>query len=434
MNNYLEHLVHENTVIYQFNPDAIRKIDNIIPISEKFKKFSTWTQKRNKIVMLMHDQEPLGLDTYDDFTVDGLSTLLKKLDISILDNFKDRLFQEYRHLGPMILNFICFSVYDKILLSHSELDSLVLKDYEKLGVVGVYWWSHALIARDWYRYARIDPTLDFSDKTYQIDFNIYNRSWTGTREYRLKFTELILQKNLIKDSRIKFSPFDGSIHYKQHQFKNNKFRVESDLEILPINIVSACQSADYSSDDYNECGIDVVLETLFDDLRKHLTEKILRPIACGKPFILVSTPGSLEYLKTYGFNTFSTIIDESYDTIKDPIERLEAITNLMKNISNLSKEKKDKIFREMHQIAKENKRKFWSDIFAENIKNEFIKNYTSAYDELQKYKQGRNWIELRKKVKSWNPMIDWTQETNLRSRKDLLSIHKELHLNRRLSI
>jgi hypothetical protein len=49
-----------------------------------------------------------------------------------------------------------------------------------------------------------------------------------------------------------------------------------------------------------------VAETVFDT-RIHLTEKTLRPIACGHPFILAAGPGSLKYLQTYGFRTFSPL-------------------------------------------------------------------------------------------------------------------------------
>ena len=41
--------------------------------------------------------------------------------------------------------------------------------------------------------------------------------------------------------------------------------------------------------------------------------------------MLAATPGSLQYLKQYGFETFHGLIDESYDTILDPRERLKTI-------------------------------------------------------------------------------------------------------------
>lgn len=426
----MDQLVHENTIIYRFDPNELRKIGGITYLNSKGQNL-TWSEERRQMSMLVHDQEPLGLDTYDEFTVDDLGNLLKNT-IPGFFKFRNQLYQEYKNYKPMICNFIWLSVYDKMLLTHSELNSPILKEYEQLGALGIYWWSHALIARDWYRYAKIDNLLNFSNKNYYFDFNVYNRAWDGTREYRLKFIDLVLQKNFSDYCKIKFSPKINSTHYTQHLFKNNRFRPELNLEVLPSNTASPCSSADYSSLDYNECAIDVVLETLFDDCRHHLTEKILRPIACGKPFILVSTPNSLEYLKNYGFNTFSTVIDESYDSIQDPIERLLAITDLMKYISGLPKEKKDEMFFKMHQIAKKNKEKFWSEEFAEKIINEFLTNYNSARVEMQKYKQGKNWIEIRKKIRVWEPGFDWNKESLPRTRTDILLLHKELYYNRNL--
>jgi hypothetical protein len=86
-------------------------------------------------------------------------------------------------------------------------------------------------------------------------------------------------------------------------------------------------------EDYEATDIEVVLETLFDDSRLHLTEKSLRPIAVAQPFILAGTHGSLEYLRSYGFKTFGDVWDESYDLVEDPAERLIQIAELMKYIS-----------------------------------------------------------------------------------------------------
>ena len=86
-----------------------------------------------------------------------------------------------------------------------------------------------------------------------------------------------------------------------------------------------------------------MLETLFDDTRWHLTEKSLRPSACGKPFMLAATAGSLQYLRSYGFKTFSGLIDESYDLIVEPHLRLQSIAQEMQRISQLSPNKKYKL-------------------------------------------------------------------------------------------
>jgi hypothetical protein len=135
-----------------------------------------------------------------------------------------------------------------------------------------------------------------------------------------------------------------------------------------------------------------VLETLFDDSRLHLTEKILRPIACGKPFILVSTRGSLEYLRSYGFQTFGDFIDESYDTIVDPMERLHAIIKVMSTISNMKETSKKKLWKNMNQVCQHNKTRFFSDSFAHDIQHELHTNVLTARNTIkQHYQQGRLW-------------------------------------------
>ena len=126
----------------------------------------------------------------------------------------------------------------------------------------------------------------------------------------------------------------------------------------------------------------MVLETLFDDSRLHLTEKILRPIACGQPFILAATQGSLEYLRSYGFSTFSGLIDETYDTIMDPLERLQAIVIEMKRIAQLSQKDKHKLYTELEKIASKNKQLFFSTEWQQKIIREYKSNLEVALKQL----------------------------------------------------
>ena len=56
------------------------------------------------------------------------------------------------------------------------------------------------------------------------------------------------------------------------------------------------------------------------------------------PFVLISRPNSLEYLKIIGFKTFSDFWDESYDTIVDDFERMNKIYDLIKQLVKKSDE------------------------------------------------------------------------------------------------
>ena len=218
------------------------------------------------------------------------------------------------------MTFPLCSTFEYTILCHSEKNSSQVELYEKNGFIGVYYWSHALIARDWFRYAEIDPGLKKHQTT--KDFLVYNRAWSGTREYRVRFAEMLLDANLEQHCCTNFNPTDQGQHWLSHNFLNEKFRPQrQDLDrfFLPTSVDSTA-SADYVAADYCNSRIEVVLETLFDDNRNHLTEKTLRPIACQQPFIIAATPGSLEYLRSYGFRTFEGIWDESYDDAEDSVQ------------------------------------------------------------------------------------------------------------------
>jgi len=221
-----------------------------------------------------------------------------------------------------------------------------------------------------------------------LDFNIYSRAWTGTREYRLYFLQQLVNLNLHPTARVTFADYDQDQHYQSYQFANNDFDSTLDLTGLDINnSIPGTSSATYDQKHYQHCAIDVVLETVFDDSRWHLTEKILRPIACGKPFILAATPGSLEYLKSYGFRTFAPWIDESYDQVESSQQRVHAIMQSMQEFAKLPSSIKSKHICEMQTIAQENRKHFFSDQFAQQIKQELVDNVARARFQIKQHFQ-----------------------------------------------
>jgi hypothetical protein len=181
-----------------------------------------------------------------------------------------------------------------------------------------------------------------------------------------------------------FNPIDGQ-HYALHQFRNPTMQIKRwDLEqYFEPNRASSVASADYCAADYVNTGIEVVLETLFDDTKWHLTEKVVRPIACGQPFILASTPGSLQYLRRYGFKTFNSLIDESYDTIQDPVERLQAVVTNMNKIARLPAGQKRDLYASLKPIADYNRQRFFSADFFQQVVDEFKTNFDQAVSVMQ---------------------------------------------------
>jgi hypothetical protein len=373
---------HRDLIIYRFFPHGSKKIIDLLPINPKTIVPGGWNP--NIFYMICHDQEPLDYDAYATSTVAeefiaGNPHAVFKFSQPITQKEHIHLYSKL-NLRMVVQNPV-ISMYSKkpVLLVHSEKNSQDLQRYEQqLNMTGVYWWSHAAIARDWFRYAEHDPSLDSRDVSH--DFLVYNRAWTGTREYRLKFADLLIDHDLVLHCRTKFAAFDSGRHYCDHVFKNKTFEISrADLEqIFKPNLVDSTASADYVNHDYTSTQLEIVLETLFDDDRIQLTEKSLRPIACGHPFMLMSTPGSLEYLRSYGFETFGPHIDESYDAVLDPAERMRSIVAEMRRIASLSLDQKQQLYTELRLIAARNKQLFFSNSWYNNVIEEFKNNFDQA--------------------------------------------------------
>ena len=391
--NFLHDLCnHDDILIYRFLPHGSKKIRDCsairLPNDNKVKEFCF---KR----IVCHDQEPLSRDYYNVVPQKIMHRLVEKKVL----------------------------LYDKILLLHSEKNSIELQRFEQEDAIGVYWWSHAVIARDWFRYASLDPAL--KTRNHRYDFLIYNRAWTGSREYRLKVAELIINSGLHSNSIMNFSELDNQQDYRDHQFVNSDLQITRfDLEkYLQPNTAASCFSADYDAIDYQQCRIEVVLETLFDDQRLHLTEKTLRPIACGKPFILCATAGSLEYLRSYGFKTFSPWIDESYDTINNPLDRLQAVIKSMQQFSSLSIDQKNQALANMQSVCSYNQQRFFSKEFSEEIFKEYADNLNKGLEKLEQYK-GKNFKNLMRAI---GTTVGATKQVGaMFSRQELVQIWKQL--------
>lgn len=407
-------------IIYRWLPHGSKKLSDLKRLNANFS--AEWVTQMTTPIAIMHDQEPLQFDLWsaDDFA--NHWKYIVGRDYQHDQRFFEPNVVEYQiklHLrgvvGPSS------NLYDNILLVHSEQNSKQVELYQKHGFVTVYYWSHALIAADWFRYAEHDPILEYDTCKFKHDFLIYNRAWAGSREYRLAFAEILANINLVDQCLTSFSQFDDTQCYLDHEFKNPALAIKhTNLhQVFRPNQHLSSASADYNNQDYAISGLEVVLETLFDDTRLHLTEKTLRPIACGKPFILAATTGSLGYLRSYGFETFDNYIDESYDLITDPVERLQAITFEMQRIASLPVDQKNKLWEQLHAVAKRNQQKFFSKTWQDSIEQEFCNNLKNAMSVLNQHCTGKYWKEsvvrpltASKSVEQMQALENWLKEDN----------------------
>lgn len=105
---------------------------------------------------------------------------------------------------------------------------------------------------------------------------------------------------------------------------------------------------------YKESFVDIVNESRFAEPTAVISEKALQPIQYLTPFILIAPPKTLEYLKSFGFKTFSDWWDESYDDCENHVERLEKVFELINYINSLSHDKLMAIYYEMLPTLRHN--------------------------------------------------------------------------------
>jgi len=367
----IAHEIYQNPVlIYRFYPHGSKNINDL-----NLLKPSDWYSLMVCPKIWCNDQEPLAHQYYGE-------------NCRNFDNF---VFPTHGMQCRTNLNY-AHNIFRKNILLHSEKRSQDIKSYvvdDEL--IPVYFWSHALIARDWFRYAEHE---NFKKNTNRR-FLIYNRAWTGTREYRLKFSDLLIEHGLADQCLTFCNPVENTKHYLDHDFMNPVWRPKHVLEqYFQPSTVDSSSSADFNTQDYATTDIEIVLETLFDDDRLHLTEKSLRPIACGQPFLLAATHGSLQYLRDYGFQTFDTVWDESYDTVQDPYDRMQAILEVMHDITAWTDLQRQKNIKSMAEIVAHNQKHFFSDLFFDSVVNELRENLTKAFKEIKQDPGFDQWIDL----------------------------------------
>jgi hypothetical protein len=384
--HYIETVAKEvrgnDVIIYRFYPHGSKKIEDLNSI-----RFFTFPERFTLPSVYCNDQEPLNYELYDN-------------QITLIPGDERDFISRAERVGmPLLFSNLrrqYNDIYDQALVLHSEQRSKEVDLYNQNQFITVYYWSHAIIALDWYRYAQ---HTTFQKTTKSKTFLIYNRAWCGTREYRLKFADLLIEHNLVDDCQTSFGRYDTAVHYTDHQFKNLQWQPLHNLEQhLDSNNTTSCYSADFDTNDYACTDFEIVLETLFDDSRLQLTEKSLRPIACGQPFILCATHGSLEYLRNYGFKTFDGIIDENYDSIQDPYQRMLAIIDVMKSIANWSSQQRTLNLQKLQEITKYNQQYFFSNTFFNVVVDELKANLAQAFDHLETTNTSRQFINIRKQL------------------------------------
>jgi hypothetical protein len=127
-------------------------------------------------------------------------------------------------------------------------------------------------------------------------------------------------------------------------------------------LMSSCWLTNF--DEAADSLVYVPTETVYFGRRLHITEKTFRAIALEMPFVLVAPAGSLAYLREYGFQTFESVFDESYDLETNDLRRIEQVTALLKSLDQMSMEQRLEIHQACLPIVEHNYNHFYRGGFA----------------------------------------------------------------------
>lgn len=141
-----------------------------------------------------------------------------------------------------------------------------------------------------------------------------------------------------------------------------------------LDLEAAYQQLPYRIDDFvhNDWGpgsiqfyetsfCSFVNETYIDEnYNVFFTEKTMKPLAYGHPMLLFSSAGALQELKNLGFETYSSIFDESYDTIESPQIRFEYLLKLVLELCKLSSDEIKIMYSKIKPVLQHNYNQFWN--------------------------------------------------------------------------
>jgi hypothetical protein len=102
---------------------------------------------------------------------------------------------------------------------------------------------------------------------------------------------------------------------------------------------------------YIDTYFSLVTETVFDIPYSFRTEKIWKPIVMGHPWITVANAGFYRDMRNLGFQTYSHVLDESFDTIENNADRMDRIVEV---VNDLCKQDLADFLKECYNTSKYN--------------------------------------------------------------------------------
>jgi hypothetical protein len=180
--------------------------------------------------------------------------------------------------------------------------------------------------------------------------------------YRLQIARLLYEKYK-DDSFISYQEY-GMLHdlafidyFKDDiEWANANTPIIYD-QLFPMRVYDHNMIVGSGRKPYNDYFIEIVVET--DCVSNTwITEKTVKNLYIGKPFLMMCGAGSLAHLHKLGFKTFSPWIDESYDQITNTYLRFEAIKKEIDRLAAMSIQELNDMHQEMLSILAYNRQHF----------------------------------------------------------------------------
>ena len=313
--------------------------------------------------VFFHDQEPVDLDVFE--------SLFKEVKVRNGDIGG-------RWVGP---NWVWDFPNPAGHIIVSERGEYVEKLCSRYGWQPHYYFYHGWACLDWFRgYDKTFLIPRAQDRTPTRTFMSPNRIVAGKRDHRVLFLYNVfkhgLQNNHITAPSI--CPVENiditSIAQKYTNVYQDIVQVFEQAQLPRLfdgeatQNMTSCWLTNFA--EATDSLIYVPTETVYFGRRTHITEKTFKAIALEMPFVLVAPAGNLEYLREYGFQTFSDIFDESYDTETDDVQRAERVTQLLQDLNNLSICERQQIHRACLPIVEHNYNHFYRGGFADILWDE----------------------------------------------------------------
>jgi len=274
------------------------------------------------------------------------------------------------------------------ILANSEHSQIKQQCCQDFGMYDWYYFYHGFAALDWYRDFQYVNSSSFN--RFNKVFMCYNHLTAKYRSYRLHLVSNLIEQDLLPYGNVSLFAEDWRKSIEDPTLPlDNRARVKiykalrnTELPIIADTVTpTGSLSANVNLDQLTDSLFHVVTETVYFQDKLHLTEKAFKPIVARRPFFLVSTPGSLAYLKRYGFKSFDRWIDESYDLEQDHYVRIEKITFELAKLCAMDPKLLEQMYLEMQETLNYNFNHFYTT-FKDTIVDELVDNFTNLLDQV----------------------------------------------------